>query len=129
MSLYQNTFPETGVLESFELAPFGTGFLLKNPQNVADGVISEFTTSKKLIETLIEYKKWSEIINVSDVYGLNSQIEAGGENEIINISESLHNKKISQLSDKIKKDPKIKLVLISGPLGLGENHLCQAPEH
>ena len=120
MSLYQDTFPETGVLESFELAPFGTGFLLKNPQNVADGIISEFTTSKKLIETLIEYKKWSEIINVSDVYGLNSQIEAGNENEIMNISESLHNKKISQLSDKIKKDPKIKLVLISGPSASGK---------
>jgi len=119
--LYGCLVPDTSYIKLFELMYYPPGFILRFPDRLSPNEIPPFKEDKKLFQILTEHKKWGEILEVSHVGSLNEIIAAGRENELIHISEALHEKKITYIADEIKKNAdNIKVVLISGPSSSGK---------
>jgi uridine kinase len=113
--------PSTGALEVFDLKPFYRGMLLMGPQREDPSKITEMVSQEKMLKVFSEFKRWGKVLNMSNVGDLNGQVKDGDISELIKISEALHEKKISQIADKIRKRRKhTKLILISGPSSSGK---------
>ena len=120
---YFNGFlvPSTSMLKVFDLLPFAQGMLLMTPGRRDTSVTETFVSQEKMLKVFSEYKRWGKVLNISNVGDLNSYVESDNISELIKISEALHEKKISQIADKIRKKRKrIKLILISGPSSSGK---------
>lgn len=127
---YENYFygqlvPSTGYLEVFDLVPYFDGMLLQVPKFSNPHEVEELILQPKLFEILQEYKQWGKVLGVSNICSINDEIEKGTANELIKISEALHEKKVAQIADRVyhHKD-KTKLVLIAGPSSSGKTTFC-----
>lgn len=113
--------PKTGMLELFELMVYSNGFLLRFPTEGSPDKIPPFKDMPELTAIYHEYKSWGKIQRFSSVGELNDHIAAGRGEQLINVAESLHNKKIGQIADQIAlKKGEIKVVLIAGPSSSGK---------
>ncbi len=120
-SVYGNLYPHAGYLSDFELVLFDAGFLLRYPHPNTGEKIQPFQTGKKILETISDYRAWSAVIGVQNVYQLNRLIRDGGINDCINISEIMHEKRLSEIADTVKNNIlNCKVILISGPSSSGK---------
>ena len=87
--------------------------------------LSEFKETKKLLWALQEYETIYKVLNVGTVYRLNTAVKENKIKELILLSEALHEKKISQIADKIASKKDIKMVLIAGPSSSGKTTFAQ----
>jgi len=119
--LYGCMVPDTGYIDKFELMYYPPGFIVRFPDKQSPKEIPPFKEDRKLFQVLAEHKKWGEILEVSNVGSLNQLIASGKANELIHVSEALHEKKIAYIADEIKNNASnIKVVLISGPSSSGK---------
>lgn len=119
-ALYAKVYPTAGCVREFKLTMFQDGFMLRYPNEAAGNTIPKLTASRKILQTLVDYRRWHSVLDLSDVFDLNAAIREGKAKEIVNISESLHEKMISDLADTITADRKLRVVLISGPSSSGK---------
>lgn len=120
-SVYGKLYKDAGALSDFELHPFETGFLLRYPHPNTGAKIQPFQTGKKIMETIREYRAWSEVIGISDVYALNRAVKDGSILDCINISEIMHERRLSEIADTVRKNIlRCKVILISGPSSSGK---------
>ncbi|MBN2598003.1 nucleoside kinase [Labilibaculum sp.] len=113
--------PSTSKLKVFDLLPFAQGMLLMAPGKRNPLEVETFIPQEKMLKIFSEYKRWGNVLNISNVGDLNGYVENKNISELIKISEALHEKKISQIADKIRKKRKhVKLILISGPSSSGK---------
>ena len=113
--------PSTGVLELFDLLPFYRGMLLMSPKRLDPTSVATQVSQDKLLKVFSEFKRWGKVLNISNIGDLNRYVADDNISELIKISEALHEKKISQIADRIRKKRKrIKLILISGPSSSGK---------
>ncbi len=110
----------TKQLELFELIPYAHGFILQFPDEKQPTKLAAFVPQPKLSSIFRESEKWARILGVDTVGALNDVISAGKTDELIKISEALHEKKIAQIADQIVEKGDIKLVLIAGPSSSGK---------
>ena len=73
--------------------------------------IPEFKEENQLYRTFAEQKIWDELLGIHYVSDLNEKIEADDYMNLMLLSEALHEKKISQIADDIKKQKK-RIILI-----------------
>jgi uridine kinase len=113
--------PFTGIPDTFQLYPYGSGFVLRFPPKPGAAVFPEFQGSPLLYSIYKEYKNWGKVLHVSSVGQLNA-ISAGGEiKDFIYVAEALHNKKIARIADSVyEKGKNVKVVLIAGPSSSGK---------
>ncbi len=118
---YGYMVPSTGYIKDFELKFYQPGLILRFPEKSNPHVLPEFIEQRKLFDIFREFEKWGRIMEISNVAEMDNIIEDGKLNELVLISEALHEKKISQIADRIanSSDAK-KLVLISGPSSAGK---------
>lgn len=120
-SVYGKVFPHAGYLSAFSLVLFDAGFLLRYPHPSTGESIPPFHAGKKIHETLQEYRDWSDVIGVRHVYALNRLVHEGKINDCINISEIMHEKRLSEIADTVKNNIlRYKVILISGPSSSGK---------
>jgi len=113
--------PSTGVLRVFDLVHFYRGMLLMSPKREEPSVVESQVKQEKMLKVFSEYKRWGKVLNISNIGDLNNYVAGNNISEMIKISEALHEKKISQIADKIRKKRKrTKLILISGPSSSGK---------
>lgn len=113
--------PATGILKVFDLIPYYRGMLLLMPRRDNPLATEKMISQEKMLKVFSEFKRWGKILNISNIGDLNQYVEDKNISELIKISEALHEKKISQIADSIRKYHKrIKLVLISGPSSSGK---------
>ncbi|RUT78510.1 nucleoside kinase [Ancylomarina longa] len=113
--------PSTGVLKVFDLLPFYRGMLLMSPQRENPDKVESYLEQEKMLKVFSEYKRWGKVLDISNIGDLNRYVADKNISELIKISEALHEKKISQIADKIRKKRKhTKLILISGPSSSGK---------
>ncbi|MGQ1910232.1 nucleoside kinase [Marinifilum sp. RC60d5] len=113
--------PSTGVLEVFDLVHFYRGMLLMSPKRNEPSEVEELVTQEKMLKVFSEFKRWGKVLNISNIGDLNNYVAQNNISELIKISEALHEKKISQIADKVRKRKKhIRLILISGPSSSGK---------
>ncbi|PID28484.1 MAG: nucleoside kinase [Candidatus Cloacimonadota bacterium] len=110
----------TGYASVFEVKPYNGGILLRFPLRKSGKLSPEFKISKKLFDTNQEYDKWLNIMKLHNVSTLNQYGETKEIQEIILMEESLQEKKIAGLADKILNNKECKLILIAGPSSSGK---------
>lgn len=111
--------PSTGYLQHFELLKYRKGLLLRFPHPSNPDVIPEFKEENQMYRTFAEQKIWDGLLGINYVFDLNEKISSGEYMDLMLLSEALHEKKISQIADQIKKQGK-RIVLIAGPSSSGK---------
>jgi len=118
---YGYMVPDTGYVKRFALKYYPPGLILRYPERTNPDIIPQFEEQRKLFTIFSEYKKWNRILEVENVGAMNDLIKCGEINELIRISEALHEKKIAQIADMIANSASRKrIVLISGPSSSGK---------
>ncbi|MBU1076964.1 MAG: nucleoside kinase [Spirochaetes bacterium] len=112
----------TGIIKKYKFCLYPPGFLIEFPQiKKSRSKILKTVNPKKLSKVFLETRNWYKIQNITNVAQLNDLIKHDKLSEIINISEALHEKKISLIADEITKRKKdIKFILIAGPSSSGK---------
>lgn len=115
--LYENT----EYVDLFEIYPYDEGFIFKTPKEI-NGVIQipPMIDDRKLAKVYKESSKWNDIMEVSCVGSLNRINLQGDIIELIRVNETLHDKKITNITEKILEDREIKIVTIAGPSSSGK---------
>ena len=122
-SYYGPLAPSTGYLGVFDLLPYKDGFLLLGIDAKNAGSTPTPVTQEKMYKAFTDYLAFDRIIGVSNVGGLNKVVEQRKAPELIYLSEALHEKAISRISDEITRryrDGGARIVLISGPSSSGK---------
>lgn len=126
-ALYSEKVPSTSYLKVFDLEVYEKGFILllpdveKNYQEPAT-----LHLQPKLFSIFQEHKHWVEILKTPYLPKLNEAVKKGYENQIIQISEALHEKKYAAIADAIyKKKDNIKFVFLAGPSSSGKTTSCK----
>jgi len=110
----------TKEINLFELIPYAHGFILRFPDEKNPSILAPFVPQPKLSNIFRESERWARILGVDTVGALNDMIVAGRTDELIKISEALHEKKIAQIADQITQRKNVKLVMIAGPSSSGK---------
>lgn len=110
----------TGTVKVFDLVKYKDGFLIKYPSREKPNELTQFRETKKLLSTLNEYDEIYKILKIDTVNRLNKRIEEDKGKETIILSEALHEKKISDIADKIVNNKSTRIVLIAGPSSSGK---------
>ena len=123
--IYETIATHTGVTKVFDLQKYSKGFLLRYPSTQNVNILPEFKETKKLLWALQEYETIYKVLNVGTVYKLNKTVKEDQIRYLILLSEALHEKKISQIADKIAERKGVKMVLIAGPSSSGKTTFAQ----
>lgn len=116
---YNLMVPSTGYIEYFELKKYRRGVLLRFPHPSKPNEIPPFEDERKMYQAFGEQTRWDQLLGVNYVADLNEKIDNGEYKELIQLSEALHEKKIAQIADMIKKKHK-RIILIAGPSSSGK---------
>lgn len=115
----------TGYIKMFDVIKYHEGFLLRYPDKKTPNKIDKYIETKKLLHTLEEYEDIHTVLDINTIYKLNKKIEEGKEKELILLAEALHEKKISDIADKIVRRKGVKIILIAGPSSSGKTTFAQ----
>lgn len=110
----------TGSICQYELKKYDDGILIRYPSRKTPEKVPEFKDFPKLFHTLKENEEMHRVLNVNTLYKLNNIIKANKVKDYILLDEALHEKKIVQIADDIKKSNNIRLVAIAGPSSSGK---------
>ena len=110
------------ILKYFDLTLLeGRGIVLRFPFTHTNGKIIKYTYHEKYVNSLEEYAKWGELLNINNLGELNEAIINRGAGEIINLSEILQDYKLLSIAEEISLNKNnIKVVLLSGPSSSGK---------
>lgn len=117
---YGSLLPSTGCLRLFDLVKYYDGLLLRFPDRHNPTQLGDMVKQEKMLEVFKENKHWQEIMGVSTVGEVNEAIQKGMATDIINVSEALQEKRISNIADDICERGTVKVVLIAGPSSSGK---------
>jgi uridine kinase len=113
--------PSTGVLSVFDLKAWPPGFLLRYPPADNPMAIGPFVENPVLFSIYREYKNWGKILRVGSVGSLNERVADGRIQEFIQVAETLQDKKIAEIADRITSlRDQVRVVLIAGPSSSGK---------
>ena len=113
--------PATGYLKLFSLVHFPPGLVLVFPETEDPAVLPSRIEQKKLFQVYSEHREWSKILDVGSAGKLNRLIVKGKIDDLIWVSEGLHEKKIAQIADVITHNAKTRrIVLLAGPSSSGK---------
>lgn len=125
---YQSPAYSIKSVGNFDIMPYEDGFLLRYPTNYTKTEIPPVRSGRKIHRAIEEYRDWIETMGAGDIFSLNGYVRSGRAAELINLSEGLHEKRISKIADDIKRNKDIKIILIAGPSSSGKttfaNRLC-----
>ena len=117
---YGSLLVRTGQLTLFDLISYGDGLLLRLPNPKCPTQLLPVTDQPKMFEVFREQHRWQHILGISTIGDFNAACNGGHTNELINVSEALQEKKISQIADRIAAMPQVKVILIAGPSSSGK---------
>ena len=118
---YGYMMPSTGEMSTFALQHVPPGFVLRLPRRQDPHHLTAHRDYPKLTRVFHEYRRWLDILGVSDVGALNEVVENGQQRQTILAAEALHEKNISDIADDIVRNKeRIRLVLVAGPSSSGK---------
>jgi len=113
--------PSTGYLRWFNISKMGDGYVLRYPRRQAPDRLLPMPSYPKLLATFRQYGDWLEKLGIESVGALNDAIHEGRSQEVILVSEALHDQNITAIAEEIaEKSGKIRIILISGPSSSGK---------
>ena len=117
---YGSMLTNTSQLHLFGLEPYFDGVLLRIPSTQDPSKLGELIRQDKMFEVFKEHHRWQSILGIKTVGDFNEAVKNGLATDLINVSEALQEKKISQIADTIAARKEIKVVLIAGPSSSGK---------
>jgi len=120
---YNHVGYRTGIVKQFKLIPYRAGMVLQTEDE--NGQIAPYIEQNKLYSVYEESKDWSTMLGTDHIAALNEITKKGDFNELIQVNEALHEKKIAYIADQICDNPNIRLILISGPSSSGKTTFAQ----
>ena len=117
--LFPVMVPSAGYVDLFTLERYRKGFLMRFPDRYHPDGIPEFVDEPNMYKAFAEQNEWGKLLGVSYVADLNKKIEQGESMDLIQLSEALHDKKITEIANMITEQGK-RLVLIAGPSSSGK---------
>ncbi len=118
---YYHMVPSTGHLDKFDLHYCMPGFILLFPHTEDSNRVPEFVDQPKLANVFLEYERLGDILEVGHVHDLNEIINRDEHQELVRISEALHERKIAKIADQIYDEiENRKVILIAGPTSSGK---------
>ena len=113
--------PSTGMLKTFSISGFNTGFCLQYPMYGDPDKVLPMKRQSKLATALKQHSDWCSIIGVKGVGTLNGKVRSGEITDLINLSEALHERRYAEIADQIyARRSEIKIVFIAGPSSSGK---------
>ena len=122
---YGSMLTNTSQLHLFGLEPYFDGVLLRIPSTQDPSKLGELIRQDKMFEVFKEHHRWQSILGIKTVGDFNEAVKNGLATDLINVSEALQEKKISQIADTIAERKEIKVVLIAGPSSSGKTTVCK----
>jgi uridine kinase len=119
--LHDLHLPSTGRLEAFALQLEPPGFVLL-PSLAGDPTSpTAYRPQPKLLETMLDYSRWTEHQGIADLGSINQLVEQGRTRELIGLSETRHEQAIVGIAHRVAALPaRGRLVLIAGPSSSGK---------
>ncbi|MCQ3936199.1 MAG: nucleoside kinase [Chloroflexi bacterium] len=111
--------PSTGYLKWFSLKDVNSGFILQFPRRHAPTQLEPLGEYPKLLKTFRQYGDWLETLHIDSVGALNDAIELGRADELVLVSEALHEQNVSDIAQQIA-ERKARIILIAGPSSSGK---------
>jgi len=113
--------PSTGYLKWFSLLPAEEGFTLRFPHRRSPTVLSPMVDYPKLLTAFRQYGQWLERLGINTVGALNDAIQTGRTQEVILVTEALHEQNIADIARQIShRHEQTRLILIAGPSSSGK---------
>ena len=119
--------PSTGYIQLFDLEPYMDGVLLRIPKQTDPMELQPVIKQDKMFEAYKEHLTLQRTVGLDNVGDLNLAIEKGRSQDIILVSEAMHEKQVAKIAEKIADGYKegIRIVLISGPSSSGKTTFCK----
>ncbi len=111
--------PSASWLGNFEVKRYRNGMLLRFAHPSKPDEIPVYEEQKMMYDAFSEELQWQRLLGVNYANDLNKLIEKGGWQDMILLSEALHEKKIAEIAYAIKTSGK-RMVLIAGPSSSGK---------
>jgi uridine kinase len=113
--------PSTSYLCWFGLIPTGEGFTLRFPRRHAPTILLPMPEYPKLLTTFRQYGDWLQRLGISSVGALDDAIQNNRIQELILVSEALHEQRVTEIARQISgRSDQVRIVLIAGPSSSGK---------
>ncbi|MFM8321599.1 MAG: nucleoside kinase [Chloroflexota bacterium] len=113
--------PRTGYLRWFQLTLIGSGFTLRFPRRHAPTRLLPMPEYPKLLAAFRRYGDWLDRLGIANVAALDQAIRTGRGDEVILVSEALHEQHVTEIARQIaNRAEQVRLVLIAGPSSSGK---------
>jgi uridine kinase len=113
--------PSTGYLRWFDLQECNGGFVLRFPRRHLPSQLLPMSTSSQLLETFQRYGRWLTRLGIENVGALNNAIAEERGQEVVLVSEALHEQYIADIARQIASQrDELRLILIAGPSSSGK---------
>ena len=122
---YGTLLTNTKQLYLFGLEKYYDGLLLRIPSRQDPSQLGQLIKQDKMFDIFKEHHRWQNILGMSTVGDFNEAVNQGFSTDLVNVSEALQEKKISQLAEMIATRKGTKVVLISGPSSSGKTTFCK----
>jgi uridine kinase len=113
--------PSTGYLGLFDLTVTPGGFILQFPRRHKPEELLPLPEYPKLLSAFLQYGEWLNKLGIENVGALNDAIQAGRSDQIVLVSEALHEKYLAEIARRIAQQPEAsQIILIAGPSSSGK---------
>ena len=116
---YSCLLTRTSQIHLFDLVKYYDGLLLRIPSQKEPWKLEDMVKQKKMLGVIREHHHWQDILGVRTAGELNRAILEGHATDLINVSEALQLKKLSDIADEIA-NKHARLVLLAGPSSSGK---------
>ena len=116
---YSCLLTRTSQVHLFDLIKFYDGLLLCVPSQTEPWRLEKIEVQTKMLDVIREHHRWQKILGVQTVGELNHAIQKGYATDLINVSEALQSKKLSNIADEIAERG-ARIVLLAGPSSSGK---------
>ncbi len=111
--------PSTGYLKWFALKQVNDGFILQYPRRHSPTDLAPLGDYPKLLRAFRQYGDWLATLRIDSVGSLNDAIQSGRADEVVLVSEALHEQHIADIAQQIA-EKNSRIILIAGPSSSGK---------
>jgi len=115
--------PTTGYVKDFDLIRYKDGLLLVIPDSKMN--LKKEVTEDRLYDAFIKLNDLKHTLGLDNIGDLNEAILKNKINDIIQVSEAIHQRKLIELVLDIEKRKNVKMILIAGPSSSGKTTFAQ----
>ena len=113
--------PSTGYLRWFDLEECDGGFVMRFPRRHKPTELLPMADYPQLLHAFRQYGDWLIKLGIDNVGALNNAVAAGREQEIVLVSEALHEQHVADIAREIaSRRDDLRLILIAGPSSSGK---------